>query len=206
MASDNWYRNTHWDAEIEAAFNAKLARSRSQKAQYLQIQGSILKDRDPPAAIRLLQRCIEEGDDFHIAHAWLDMAHAHYVLGEVDAALERLEAAVAQQEHYRLVRTTAAYDFAFLVALHERAERYDRALKLVGAEGEGFFAAMVFEAEVAKALIFASLGQEAEAQDAARKALEASATRVGWVPGHPDVGVVPEVEAPLFERLRAIAA
>jgi hypothetical protein len=45
MSSDDWYRNQTWSEDIEAAFNAKLARSRSQKAQYLRIQGSILKDR-----------------------------------------------------------------------------------------------------------------------------------------------------------------
>ena len=50
MSADDWYRNSDWDAEIEAAFEARLARSRSQKAQYLRIQGSILKEARPQVA------------------------------------------------------------------------------------------------------------------------------------------------------------
>lgn len=205
MGSVDWYRNTRWDAETEAAFNKKLARSRSQKAQYLRIQGAILKDTYPDAAIRLLQRCIAEGEDFHIAHAHLDMALAHYVRGDIEAALVSLEAALEQQDRQPKFRTSAAYDYAFLVALHDQDERHDRALAALEREGEGFFAVMRFEAEAAKAMILMSRGQHAEAQQAAQAALAALAIEEEWIPGHPQVGVVPTVESPLLDRLRDIA-
>lgn len=205
MGSEDWYRSEHWDAEVEAAFNKKLARSRSQKAQYLRIQGSILKETHPDAAIRLLQRCIEEGDEFHIAHAHFETAHARYVQGDVDGALVSLEATIEQQVRQPMFRTSAAYDYAFLVALHEKVERYDQALDLLESEGPGFFASMTFEAETAKALIFSSRDLGGQAQQAARKALAAGAVEIGWIPGHPDVGVVPVLEVPLFDRLRRIA-
>lgn len=205
MGSEDWYRNANWDAEAEADFNKKLARSRSQKAQYLRIQGSILKATYPDAAICLLQRCIDQGDETYIAHAHFDIAHARYVQGDVDAALVSLEAAIEQQVRQPMFRTSAAHDYAFLVALHGRSERYDRALDLLGNEGDGFFASMTFEAESAKALIFFSRQQKAQAQQAARKALAAATVETGWIPGHPDVGVVPKVEAQLFGRLRSIA-
>ena len=206
MGTDDWYRNTTWDADIEAAFEAKLARTRSQKAQYLRIQGSMLKDSRPDVAVRLLDRCIAEGEPFHIAHAMLDKGHALYVAGEVDAALQSLEEAIDQQRREPMFRTSAAFDFAFLVALHEREERYDRALKLLDQGGDPIFADMAFEAESARAVISASRGDMPSAREAAHKALAAREDRSGWIPGHPEVGVVPHVDDPLTQRLRAIAS
>ena len=205
MANEDWYRNTHWNDDIEAAFNGRLERSRSQKAQYLRIQGSILKDSHPDIAIRLLERCIDLGDEFQLAHALLDMAHAHLVRGDVDAALDTLEAVIEQEERQPRFRTTAAYDYPFLVALHGRTDRYRRALDLLERQGEGFFESMIFEAETAKALIFDEQGNNASAKEAARRALEAASVDVGWVPRHPGVGLVPKGPHPLFERLRLIA-
>lgn len=205
MGSEDWYRNTRWNADIEAAFDAKLARSRSQKAQYLRIQGSILKDSHPEAAIRLFDRCIAERDPFQTAHALLDMAHAYYVMGDVERALVTLEATVEQQVQEPISRTTAPYDYAMLVALHERTERYDRALEMLASADDPLFATMVFEAEAARAVIYASKGEVERAQRAARSAMSARGVRTGWIPGHPDVGVVPDGDDPLSKRVRAIA-
>lgn len=205
MGSETWYRNAHWDAETEAAFNKKLARSRTQKAQYLRIQGALLKATCPQAAIGLLQRCIDEDDAAYIAHAHFEIAHARYVQGDLDAALAALEAAIEQQNRQPMFRTSAAIDFAFLVALHEQADRYERALGLLENQDDGFLASMTFEAQSAQALIFSAQNKPAQAQQAARKALAAAAVETGWIPGHPDVGVVPKVDAPLFDRLREIA-
>lgn len=204
MGSDDWYRNNTWSEDIEAAFNAKLARSRSQKAQYLRIQGSILKDANPAAAIQLLRRCVEEGGDFHIAHAYLDMAHAHYVSGDIEAALGSLEDAMEQQRRQPLFRTSAPYDYVMLVALHEREERYDRALSILDRTTGAPFASMVFQAEAARALIFAAREQREEALTAAQRALAAEAEEVGWIPGHPEVGVIADHDNPLSNRLREI--
>lgn len=205
MNADSWYRNASWDEEVEAAFEARLARSRSQKAQYLRIQGSLLKDSDPAIAIRLLARCVEEGEPFHIAHAYLDMAHARYVLGDVEGALESLEAAMDQEAREPMFRTSAPYDYAMLVALHDRVERYDRALAVLDRSTGLFFSSQEFQAEGARALIYAAKGRVEDARDAAREALRAADQRVGWVPGYPDVGIVPAVDNQFCRRLRAIA-
>ncbi|WP_162806668.1 hypothetical protein [Sphingosinicella terrae] len=205
MGSEDWYRNTHWGAQMEAAFDAKLARSRSQKAQYLRIQGSILKDSHPAAAIRLLGRCVDEGDPFHVAPALLEMAHAYYVSGEVQRALELLEDAIEQQVREPLSRTSAAYDYAMLVALHERTERYERALAALDAADDPIFSSMVFQAEAARAVIYRSKGEGERARRAAQAALAARTVRTGWIPGHEDVGVVPAGDDRLSRRLRAIA-
>ena len=70
----DWFRNTAWDDSIQAAFDAKLAQCRTQRAQYLRVQGSILKESHPGAALALLRRCIETGDEFQVAPAHLDSA------------------------------------------------------------------------------------------------------------------------------------
>jgi tetratricopeptide (TPR) repeat protein len=205
MSSGDWYRNTDWTPEIETAFNARLARSRSQKAQYLRIQGSTLKDTHPPAAIALLERCIRLGDEFHIPHAYLDLAHAHHVLGNVKQALQFLEAAVEQQERQPMFRTSAPFDFCMLVALHCRAERYDRALSILDGLDSGPFPVNEFQACAARAIILAERGRTEEARAAARLALEAE-QREGWIPGLPEVGAVPCGGNPISDRLRAILA
>lgn len=205
MADGDWYRNTKWNADIEAAFNWRLERSRSQKAQYLRIQGSILKDTHPDIAIQLLGRCVEQGDEFHIAHALLDTAHAQLVQGDVDTALDTLEAVIEQERRQPRFRTSAAYDYPFLVAFYGRTERYQRALDELESHPGGFFESMIFETETAKALICEEQGKHELAREAARRALAAASVETGWVPGHPKVGLVPSGPHPLHERLKRIA-
>lgn len=204
MSNPDWYRNSDWSPEIAERFEARLARSRTQKAQYLRIQGSILKERHPAQAIALLERCIAEGDPAFIAHAHAEMADASYRLGDVEAALRAFEAAMEQEAAEPMFRTNAPLDYAFLVALHERAERYDRALAVLDAAGEGFLPSMTFEAAAARALIHSARGEADAARPAAVRALD-QLDCAGPIPGYPEVGAVPENDHPLFERLRAIA-
>ena len=201
-----WYRKTRWDERIEAGFEAKLARSRGQRAQYLRIQGSILKESHPAAALHLLRRCIESGDEFHVAAAWLDSAQTHYAVGDVEQALVALEAAIEQEARHPIARTSARFDWLMLVALHERTERYEPAVALLEELAPALFPVMDFQREGARAVILSARGCVGEARAAAERALAAEAVQVGWEPGHPQVGVVPNRDNPLSLRLREIAA
>ena len=200
----DWYRNTDWDAEIEAGFEAKLARTRGQRAQYLRIQGSTLKNSHPEVAIRLLRRCVEAGEPMVVAHALLDTAHAHYRLGDIDAALDTLEDAIAQQRREPCFGTSAAFDLPFLVALHGRRNRYDRAMELLEVGDGPLFPVMAFEREAARAIILSERGEHQQARIAAAAALRTREEQ-GWIPGYSQVGTVPATEHPLFDRLRTIA-
>lgn len=206
MSDEHWYRNRDWTPEIEAAFEAKLARSRSQKAQYLLIQGVTLIATHPNAALALLERCIAMDDPYFVARAHAESATAHVVLGDVDAALESLEAAVAQQARVPAFRTSAPYDYCMLVALHDREERYDAALAILDGAGSGPFASTDFQGQAARALILWARGRRDEARDAADRALAAASVEAGWIPGHPDVGVIPSLDNPLGKRVADIAA
>lgn len=203
--SENWYRNTEWTPQIEEEFNAKLARSRGQKAQYLRIQGSTLATRHPEAALQLLHRCIELKDEFTLAAAHQDAAHAYYRMGDIELALRSLEAAIERQEVYPMAKTEAPYDYCMLVALYGREERYDRVLALVARIGSGPFPLTHFKAQAASAIILWERGRQEEAKVAARLAIEAQSVEHGWIPGYPDVGAVSE-DNPLSSRLAEITA
>ena len=205
MGAQEWFRNSNWNDGVAAAFEAKLARARD-KAQYLRIQGSLLKDSHPAAAVALLDRCIALNSEFHTAHALLDKAHALYVLGEVGGALDTLEQAMEQEDLHPMFRTSAPYDYAMLVALHRDTARYGRALAALGLQPEAMFASMDFQADSARAIILDAIGDRESAREAAARALQAEAVEVGWVPGYPLVGVVSNPDNPLSSEIRRILA
>ena len=189
----DWFRVTEWTPAAAEEFDSRLARSRSQKAQYLRIQGSTLKDSNPAAAASLLRRCIEIGDDSQTAGAWLDLGYALYRSGHIDNALQALESAIEQETRQPLFRTSAPFDYAMLVVLHDRAERFDRALEVLDTAA-ALYPLMEFQRESARAIILHSKGRREEAQLGAQQALAAGDVREGWIPAHPQVGVVPDAD------------
>ena len=94
MSDGDWYRNTDWDDEIAARFESRIARSRTQKAQYLLIQGTLLIASQPAVAAPLFERSIALNDEFHLARALNGLAMARMALGEIDACLAAYEAAI----------------------------------------------------------------------------------------------------------------
>ena len=101
MGKEDWYRNTQWNEDIEAAFRLRLNRSRGPfyKSQYLRIQGWILLSSADAACqrvgIALLNELVREyadqeetlgqrfealtelGDYYYEKEAW-EEAYVHY--------------------------------------------------------------------------------------------------------------------------------
>lgn len=199
--SEQWYRNRDWDAAIAGAFEAKIARGRAQRAQHLMIQGQALIERHPDVAVGLLQRSIARDDECHLNQANCYLAMAHLALGEVDAALAAYVAALEAQLRVPNIRSSAALDYAFVVAWFARADHYPTALPILAAIKPSRFPGADFQALAAHALILADVGSDDDARDRARAALA-------------DAPVEPEGEgeawggismADLHRRLEAIA-
>ena len=199
-----WYRNRTWDDDVAAEFESRLARARSQRTQYLLLQGVELVQTHPAVAIELLQRCVMTGDERFVAHAHAEMAHAHLRLGRVQEAVESLAAAVSAQDLHPLYRTSAPADLVTLVALHGLVEWYDDALALADRITERPFAVHVVQLEGARAVILHERGEVEGARSAAHRAL-AAAREDGWIPGHPEVGAWPGFEDDFSRRLVEIA-
>jgi hypothetical protein len=83
MGRHDWYRNTHWNSEIEAAYFEKLKRARHwTNGQYLCCQATCLIDTHPQVSLRLLEMYFDMGGNFEIAEAWAIKARAHSALGQ----------------------------------------------------------------------------------------------------------------------------
>lgn len=98
MATDDWYRNTSWNKNIEADFEGRLKRSRGayNKAQYLRIQAGYLLDASDTATqlvgVKLMERLIndysteefstifghEQLGDYYLKTEGFDKAERHF--------------------------------------------------------------------------------------------------------------------------------
>ena len=206
MSSDDWFRNSTWNDEVAGQFEAKLARARHQKRQYLRIQASILSKRQPRVALMLLERYFAFGDDhFDLAQAYVDQANAHLALDEVEAAMASFEKAIERERVFRNLRTTAATEFPYLIAVHDLAARFVQALE-IRASDESLLRFPVdrFRHHAARALICERTGA-GDAREEAREALRAAAEEHSGLARHPRVGLVSTVHDGAIERLRMLA-
>src|SRR5687768_2981782 len=111
----DWYRKTEWSEGIAAGFETRLARSRSQRAQYLSLQGQALIATEPRVAVGLLERAVALNDGFETTRAAGYLAQARLALGDVDGALAAYEFALEAQLRQPNIIGAAAADYAFVV-------------------------------------------------------------------------------------------
>jgi tetratricopeptide (TPR) repeat protein len=196
---DQWYRNTDWNADIEKAFVAKLARARD-KQQYLRIQACMLANAHPHVALRLLDQYFALGDGFDHAQAYADRAAAYLSLGEIDRAIKSYEDALAVEATRPDVTTQASLDLPFLIATKKLRDRYQRAISLLEQFGSRpTFPVDVFRRHAAQALIALDSDRRTEAREHARLALAAAERDSSGFRYHAKLGLVGSA----FEELRA---
>lgn len=199
MGRHDWYRNTEWDSEIEAAFVAKLKRARD-KAQYLRVQACTLATKHPVVALRLLDQYFGFGEHFDHAQAHVDRATALFALGNVEGALDSYDAALAVEEKRPSMLTQAYLNLSFSVAILGIEDRYSQALNILTQnKSRPIFPVDHFRWHTACSLILAELGHTTEARMHATQALEAAMQEHSGFRYHPSVGIVGDA----YESVRA---
>jgi tetratricopeptide (TPR) repeat protein len=201
-----WFRQTTWSDAAERAFEAKLGRAR-RKAQYLRIQACTLAQSEPAVALKLLDRYFQLGEDFDLAQAHVDRATAFLALGEVSAALNSYEAALAREAVFPNLQTEAYIALPFLVATRGIQGQFSRALELLRAgSARLMFPVDHFRWHAAQALIAAAGHDSSVAPQHARRALEAAASTDSGFRRHPSVGLVTRQYDGLLRELAGLAA
>jgi tetratricopeptide (TPR) repeat protein len=205
MSQQDWFRNTSWDVEIEAAFQKKLARARD-KSQYLRIQASTLASNHPAVALRLLDQYFALGEHFDLAQAHTDRATAHLSLGQLDGAIQAYESALSREASYPKLQTQAYLDLPFLVAAERLTQHYDRALSLLETHRDRpMFPVDHFRWNCAVALIRSDRGETPAAREAARSAIAAASKVDSGFRYHPKVGLVTNFDPTLRKQLAELA-
>ena len=205
MNRHDWFRNTSWDPEIEAAFFKKLARAKD-KSQYLRIQASTLASSCPQVALRLLDQYFTLGEHFDMAQAHVDRASAYLRLGQVGSAILAYEAALTRETSHPNLQTQAYLELPFLVATQRLSQHYDKAIAMLESHRNRLtFPIDRFRWNCAVALIRSDQGDRRAAQEAARNALAASSEAKSGFRYHPEVGLVASVDEALRKRLSELA-
>jgi tetratricopeptide (TPR) repeat protein len=167
----DWYRNSQWSPAIAESFEARLARSRSQKAQYLVLQGMALVPKHPEIAASLLRRAIDLDDPFETVRALATLAQAHLALGNVEGALEAYEAALERQIAQPNVVAVQPADYLFAIGYFRAESRRPVAVAIADAMPDDGIFGPDPQIIAAKAMVFELACRRAEARAAAARAL-----------------------------------
>ncbi|MCX8476099.1 MAG: hypothetical protein MT490_09910 [Sphingomonas sp.] len=208
MGRDDWYRNTDWTPAIEAAFRAKLKRSRTMRPQYLQIQAGQIASSHPEVALALIDEYFETGDDFVVPSALCTKAEAMLALGKVQEALDAYRQALAWEDAHPNFITTARIDLPKLVAEQRIESEYDFALDILTTRfkaSDHQFPSMRYYWNGSCALITHERGEVAEAKEFADRALRAAAQTESPFRYHRSVGIVKDASDEFGTRIKRIA-
>lgn len=126
----DWYRNTDWNVEIEAAFFDKLSRARLQRDQYIVLQALHLAFSHPEICLKLVDFYFStRTDNFHDDRARRAASSAHFALGGYAAALDNYLKILQGQDAERDIYVGSPLVFAFLAARYRSTDHYAAALE-----------------------------------------------------------------------------
>ncbi len=210
MADDSWFRRRTWTSDDQAAFFARLRRSRggSNKAQYCRIQAYELQQANNyQAAVELLELVMTEWPgDAEKAAVYHQKAKCLEGLGNFAGALAAYQQAFDAQREQPGYRTETHLGFGWLVAMTPYPELYDHAISALNEFAlQSAFPVQCFKDAAIRAVIADAIGSRERAARFARIALAEAARIHSGYARHATLGFVAGVDRELAERLSQIA-
>ena len=203
MAEDDWFRNKTWNAEIDAAFRAKLKRARD-KQQYLRIQASTLAPTMPDVALSLLEEYFRLPVVMDNSQAWVDRAKALLSKGDAESAIHAYEAALAREQVVPNSLTQAYIDLPYMIASLRLTGHYERASFLLSEHAQRvMFPVDRFKWNAAQAIL-ANEREDASAPVFARVAIEAAESKDSGFHYHRSAGLVGEQHSGVIKFLKRL--
>jgi tetratricopeptide (TPR) repeat protein len=203
MATEDWYRNTTWDSNIETDFETRLKRSRGafHKAQYLRIQASYLLDSSDIkvqfVGVRQMERLISDfpTEEFSVILGQEQLGDYYLKVGDFDKA-ENYFRIVA--DHYETKKSRsgtsaiAVLKLAETILLANWTNKFDEAynicknfpIKEITFNNDKFYYAVLV------AQLCDRLNKKEEAKDYAEPAIEFSKITEPQFNRHKTVGLV----------------
>jgi len=210
---NEWYRNTTWNEHIASLFEARLARSRSSKSEYLRIQSLMLAETRirelAPVALNLAARYFQLNASLAFAtQVYLTKAFAYETLGQLELAVQAYRDATQSESTRPNVRDYAHIRFLWFVANHQLEDYYLEAVdssKKNMRDTDLIFPLNQYRFFAALACIQDDLGDDIEAAHMAKNALFALKQRIGPFEQYPELGLAQIQWNSLIARLESLA-
>jgi len=212
MARDDWYRSAAWDESDREDFEARLARARSGRSQYLFLKGAVLSATDDlklrDAGRGLMTRSLEDLLDdmvtvIRVHHA---IAGAYAKDGMYAEASQHYEAALKIEDDGLPVITRSDLELAELIVAAGWKGRYVEAQSWLDHfwKSNDPFPVTRFRALLTEARIANRLGEVDTARQNAESALALLTKNRSPFSHHPDIGLIKTDEA-TFRELEHLA-
>ncbi|WAC47479.1 hypothetical protein OVA03_12295 [Asticcacaulis sp. SL142] len=206
MSSEDWYRNETWEEDIEAAFFAKLKRSRSQRDQYLVIQAVYLKDKFPDKALELIDIYFEtKSTIYHDGRAWDVRRDVYLAVEKYDDAINCMKISLQIERENPKFQGTSATMYPYLIATRAIKHEYESVLAFLDSiELKSPFPDAHFKWNAALGLIHADLKNIPKSKYHAKLALEAAEVKQSPFRYHRSLGVVGHEHSDTIRKLEKI--
>ena len=187
-----WFRNKHWNDEIEKSFFSHLSRARTQRDQYIVIQALTLAKQYPNVSLMLIDLYFQsKKSSFEDVRALSAKSDAYISLGDIEQAIEAMKAVLAIEREKPSHKTTKYVDFPFLVATLKISREYNSALETLAERAKDLmFPLDIFKYHASNSLIHRELQDFDLSKKHAAIALEAAKIRKSGFRFHQDLGLV----------------
>lgn len=207
MGREDWYRNTDWNEEIEAAYFDKLSRARSSRDQYLTIQASLLARTHPDVAMKLVDLYFNtKKTNFDVGLAFGVLVEVAKSKGQWDKVVETYKQLLELEKAKPSQTFGTDIELPYFVATHKIKHEYSNCLEVLKSiNRDMIFPLERFKYYSALALISMGNGQRSAAKNAASCALQEADLQRSGLRYHQNLGLVGEDHRSTIRKLVQIS-